>query len=86
MSKNADGVWEVSFTTTDNLITPMIIFNNGQGGGSNQTADLSFINNGIYEFDGYKGVGVESVVMGDAVEVARYDTHRAHKRYKYREI
>ena len=75
MSKNADGVWEVSFTTTDVLITPMIIFNNGQGGGANQTADLSFINNGIYEFDGYKGVGVESVVMGDAVEVARYDIY-----------
>ncbi len=75
MSKNADGVWEVSFATTDVLITPMIIFNNGQGGGSNQTTDLSFINNGIYEFDGYKGVGVESVVMGDAVEVARYDIY-----------
>ena len=73
MSKNADGVWEVSFTTTDVLITPMIIFNNGQGGGSNQTADLSFINNGIYEFDGYKGVGVERIEMGDAVEVARCD-------------
>ena len=53
----------------------MIIFNNGQGGGANQTADLTFINNGIYEFDGYKGVGVESVVMGDAVEVARYDIY-----------
>ena len=75
MSKNADGVWEVSFTTTDVLITPMIIFNNGQGGGSNQTADLSFINNGIYEFDGYKGVGVERIEMGDAVEVARYDIY-----------
>lgn len=75
MSKNADGVWEVSFTTTDVLITPMIIFNNGQGGGANQTADLSFINNGIYEFDGYKGVGVERIEMGDAVEVARYDIY-----------
>ena len=75
MSKNADGVWEVSFTTTDVLITPMIIFNNGQGGGSNQTADLTFINNGIYEFDGYKGVGVESIEMGNAVEVARYDIY-----------
>ena len=75
MSKNADGVWVISFTTTDNLITPMIIFNNGQGGGSNQTADLSFINNGIYEFDGYKGVGVERIEMGDAVEVARYDIY-----------
>ena len=53
----------------------MIIFNNGQGGGANQTADLVFINNGIYEYDGCKGVGVENVVIGDAIEVARYDIY-----------
>lgn len=75
MSKNADGVWEISVTTTDNLITPMIIFNNGQGGGANQTADLSFVNNGIYEYDGCKEVGVEHIEMGNAVEVARYDIY-----------
>ena len=31
MAKNAEGMWEISFTTTDNLVTPMVIFNNGQG-------------------------------------------------------
>ena len=75
MTQNADGMWEMSFTTTDKLVSPMIIFNNGQSGGSNQTADLVFVNNGIYEYDGCKGVGVENVVMGDAVEVARYDIY-----------
>ena len=75
MTKNADGLWEISFTTTDNLVSPMIIFNNGQGGGSNQTADLKLVNNGIYEYDGCKGVGVENVVIGDAIEVARYDIY-----------
>jgi len=74
MTKNAEGMWEISFTTTDNLITPMVIFNNGQGGGSNQTADLSLVNYGIYKFNGYTGeTGVEGVGMDDVIEVARYD-------------
>ena len=75
MTKNAEGMWEISFTTTDNLISPMIIFNNGQGGGANQTADLTLVNNGIYEYDGCKGVGIERIEMGEAVEVARYDIY-----------
>ncbi len=74
MTKNAEGMWEISFTTTDNLVTPMVIFNNGQGGGSNQTADLSLVNYGIYKFNGYTGeTGVEGVGMDDVIEVARYD-------------
>lgn len=76
MAKNAEGLWEMSFTTTDNLLSPMIIFNNGQGGGSNQTADLVFVNNGIYEFDGCKGVGVEKVeTNSDIFELVRYDIY-----------
>ena len=74
MTKNAEGMWEISFTTTDNLVTPMVIFNNGQGGGSNQTADLSLVNYGIYKFNGYTGeTGVEGVGIDDVIEVARYD-------------
>ena len=74
MAKNAEGMWEISFTTTDNLVTPMVIFNNGQGGGSNQTADLSLVNYGIYKFNGYTGeTGVEGVGIDDVIEVARYD-------------
>ena len=76
MTKNAEGMWEISFTTTDNLVTPMVIFNNGQGGGSNQTADLSLVNYGIYKFNGFTGqTGVEGVNGHDAFEVARYDIY-----------
>ena len=76
MTKNAEGMWEMSFTTTDNLVTPMVIFNNGQGGGSNQTADLSLVNYGIYKFNGFTGqTGVEGVSGQDAFEVARYDIY-----------
>ena len=76
MTKNAEGVWKISFTTTDNLITPMVIFNNGQGGGSNQTADLSLVNYGIYKYDGFTGqLGVEEVGIDEVVEVSRYDIY-----------
>jgi hypothetical protein len=62
MSKNNEGMWEMSFTTTDNLVTPMVIFNNGQGGGSNQTADLALKNNGIYNYNGWEASRVEGLV------------------------
>ena len=61
MTKNAEGMWAMSFTTTDNLTIPMVIFNNGQGGGSNQTADLELKNNGIYNFNGWHSSGVNNI-------------------------
>ena len=69
MAKNADGMWEISFTTTDNLVTPMVIFNNGQGGSSNQTADLVLKNNGIYNFNGWEAAGVEEAFEAQALKV-----------------
>ena len=69
MAKNADGMWEISFTTTDNLVTPMVIFNNGQGGSSNQTADLVLKNNGIYNFNGWEAAGVEDAFETQALKV-----------------
>jgi hypothetical protein len=44
-------MWQYTFTTTDQLITPMIIFNNNAG---SQTADLPLINQGIYNYNGHK--------------------------------
>ena len=69
MTKNADGMWEISFTTTDNLITPMVIFNNSQGGGSNQTADLELRNNGIYNYNGWEASGVESFSVEQSLKI-----------------
>lgn len=69
MAKNADGMWEISFTTTDNLVTPMVIFNNGQGGSSNQTADLVLKNNGIYNFNGWEAASVEDAFETQALKV-----------------
>jgi glycosidase len=67
MTQNADGVWEISFTTTDNLVTPMIIFNGNNG--SSQTADLTAINNGIYDRNGFVESGVASITDATGVKV-----------------
>lgn len=66
MTKNSDGLWEMTFTTTKMLTSPMIIFNNGQGGGgANQTADLALINNGVYGYEGFRYTGVSSIANVD---------------------
>ena len=43
------GMWEYTFTTNDQLIRPMVIFNNNAG---EQTADLELVNYGVYKFNG----------------------------------
>ena len=48
-----NGVYTVSFEATD--APEKIIFNNGNSGESNQTADLEFINGGAYEFKAASG-------------------------------
>ena len=60
MTRNGDGMWQISFTSEKQLVSPMIIFNNGQGGGSNQTSDLTFINNGVYNYNGYIYTGIKA--------------------------
>lgn len=84
MTKNADGLWEITFSTDDNLVTPMVIFSNGNSGNPNQTADLTLINNGVYNFNGYikeieRTVEQNSVQMRPTVEpvvVRRSENHR----------
>lgn len=69
------GMWEKSFTTTDSLVAPMVIFNNGNGGNGNQTADLTLINNGIYNFNGKTGEisGIDSVVSSEDNPIEYYN-------------
>lgn len=62
MEKNIEGLWELSLQTGDNLISPMIIFNNGQGGGSNQTDDFILKNQGVYDYNGWKETsGIDNI-------------------------
>ncbi len=59
------GYKKYSFTATGagNL---QIIFNNGQGGSGNQTADLEFVNNGIYDDNGLVGTNIKTISEGAA--------------------
>lgn len=45
-----NGVWEISFTTTDVLVTPMVIFNIGND--TNKTGDLALENGATYDDNG----------------------------------
>ncbi len=55
MSQQTDGKWIFTFTTTDNIATPMVIFSDGEEGGTVpdlQTADLELVNYGLYNRSG----------------------------------
>ena len=47
----------------------MVIFNNGQGGGTNQTADLELKNNGIYNYNGWEASGIESILGEQSLKI-----------------
>ncbi|MBQ7041277.1 MAG: starch-binding protein [Muribaculaceae bacterium] len=68
MTYNSEiGMWELTFSTIDTLVNPMVIFNNGNGGNNNQTIDLELVNNSIYQFNNRTGetIGIESVISSD---------------------
>lgn len=69
------GMWESTFSTTDTLVNPMVIFNNGNGGDNNQTIDLALVNNSIYHFNNRTGetIGIESVISSDNSPVEYYN-------------
>ncbi|MDE6458599.1 MAG: starch-binding protein, partial [Muribaculum sp.] len=56
-------VWSISFTATPK--SPMVIFNNGNGGNGNQTADLVLVNNAVYGADGT--TSITAVTAEDAL-------------------
>jgi glycosidase len=61
--------YHITFTTTDDIKTPMIIFNNGNGGNGNQTADLTAVNYGIYNQNGLSATGITSTLYDSALSV-----------------
>lgn len=67
MTKNSDGLYEYSCTVTNPQPKMMVIFSNG---GTPQTDDFEFTNNGIYTSTGFSGqTGVETVTASDEVNV-----------------
>jgi glycosidase len=73
MSADTSGtaLYHISFTTTDALVSPMIIFNNGKGGSGNQTSDLTATNYGIYKSSGLSGsASVGSLVYEPALAIS----------------
>jgi alpha-amylase len=50
---NGNTYWKYSFgKVSSTLMSPMVIFNNGSGGTGNQTADLTLVNNAVYNMSG----------------------------------
>ena len=62
--------WKYSFSTSDTLVNPMVIFNNGSGGTGNQTDDFPFVNNGYYDRNGkIKDVGSVNAISLSSKEL-----------------
>lgn len=64
-ASNGNNVWKWSCTNSFSAMTPMVIFSNN---GSPQTSDMTFVNGGYYNKDGYLGkvtatTGIEDVTI-----------------------
>lgn len=57
----ATGYYKLSFKSDELPDNTMIIFNNGNAKGDNQTADLEFIDGGIYNRRGFIGLGAPDI-------------------------
>ena len=56
MTHLEDNMWTISFSTTDVMVSPKIIFNEGIGG--SQTSELDAVNKGVYTSGGFIHTGV----------------------------
>ena len=79
MTHNDDGLWEYSFTTDYDLITPMIIFNNGE---SQQTIDLQFVNGKTYLIEEIEVDGIYYALLND-VDKTVVMTFKGRNAYEY---
>ncbi len=64
-STEDENMWSISFTTTDAIVTPMIIFNNA--GAGKQTSDFTAENYGVYTSAGFDHSGVADVKAGNLI-------------------
>lgn len=60
--------WVYSFNSDSTPVSPMVIFNNGNGGNGNQTADLEFVNNGVYDDYGFTNRIIEQQSAIETIE------------------
>ena len=66
MTKEGD-LWKVSFKTSNEVVTPKIIFNGGSD--SNKTDNFAAVNNGIYRFSGFDVEGIDRVSSETGVKI-----------------
>ena len=59
-------VYKISFSTKDNISTPMIIFNNN---GGDQTDDLAAVNNATYTKSGIDQSGINNVAEETGLKI-----------------
>ena len=64
-----DHMWTISFSTTDMLVSPKIIFNDG--GAGKQTSDLDAVNKGVYTSGGFIHTGVSPTAANDLTITVR---------------
>ncbi len=70
-SSTVDGaiMWSYSFTTSDDMSGAQVIFNNGNGGAGNQTADFPFENEGIYNREGKYSSAISGITFDSGMKV-----------------
>lgn len=66
---DGSSMWTYSFTTSDDMTGAQVIFNNGNSGSGNQTADFEFVNNGIYNREGQIGSGISDLTFTAGMKV-----------------
>ena len=79
MTHNDDGLWEYTFTTDYDLVTPMVIFSNGD---THQSIDLEFVNNKTYIIEEILVDGIYYALLND-VDKTVVMTFKGRNAYEY---
>ncbi|MBQ2978549.1 MAG: leucine-rich repeat protein [Bacteroidaceae bacterium] len=79
MTHNDDGLWEYTFTTDYDLVTPMVIFSNGD---THQSIDLEFVNNKTYIIEEILVDGIYYALLND-VDKTVVVTFKGRNAYEY---